>query len=163
MKIQASSVLLRSRRCPKDIDRVEAFSTRSSIPLSLVILWDFCSISRLSLTEEPSNSCYDIDPQIWLDHSLSPLRFFLGRYMPSIEFHIAFGKARGSRPSPIIDRRGGLIILVPALIAVIVSDELGEGEDDYWCLELDSSRESSFQVAMLCPNHSLQKALKSSK
>jgi len=55
----------------------------------------------------------------------------LGRYMPSIEFHIAFGRARGSRPSPIIDRRGGLIILVPALIAVIVSDELGEGEDDY--------------------------------
>ena len=59
------------------------------------------------------------------------LRDLLERYMPSIEFHIAFRKARGSRPSPIIDRRGGLIILVPALIAVIVSDELGEGEDDY--------------------------------
>ena len=55
--------------------------------------------------------------------------------MPSIniKFHIAFGfgKARGSRPSPIIDRRGGFIIIVPALIAVLVSDELGEGEDDY--------------------------------
>lgn len=41
------------------------------------------------------------------------------------------GSERRSRPSPIIDRRGGLILLVPALIAVLVYDELGEGEDDY--------------------------------
>lgn len=45
--------------------------------------------------------------------------------------HSLFWKARGSRPSPIIDRRGGFIILVPALIDIIVSDELSEGEDNY--------------------------------
>jgi hypothetical protein len=43
---------------------VEAFSLKEEKPFSLVILRDFCSIPRLSLTEEPSNSCYDIDLQI---------------------------------------------------------------------------------------------------
>ena len=66
-------------------------------------------------------------------------------------------KGQGSRPSSIIDRRGRLIILVPTLIAILVSDELGRGEDDCWCLELDSFKEFSFQRVMLCPNHSLQK------
>jgi len=37
-----------------------------------------------------------------------------------------------SLPSvPIIDRRGELILLVLALIALLVYDELGEGEDNY--------------------------------
>ncbi|CAK9138574.1 unnamed protein product [Ilex paraguariensis] len=47
----------------------------------------------------------------------------LGKIYASIEFHIAFGKARGSRPSPIINMQGRLIIRIPILIAVIVSDE----------------------------------------
>ena len=81
----------------------------------------------------------------------------------TIDFHIAYGKALGSRPSPIIDSRGGLIVLILPLIAVLVSNELDEGEDNYWCLELDSSREFSFQGPMLRPNNFLQKALKSSK
>lgn len=33
---------------------------------------------------------------------------------------------RRSRPYPIIDRRGEFLLLVPALIALLVYDELGE-------------------------------------
>ena len=52
-------------------------------------------------------------------------------YMPSIESHVVLGKAWGSRPSSKSNRQDTMVILALALIAIQVSDEFGEKEDDY--------------------------------